>query len=130
MRLSNWSKKKTVLILRWLLVISTAYIILFSNGVPGLLSLETILIAILLGSNCILWRLPARFVAWDHFDHLVIILDTTLVSFCLYITQSVETDFYPVYLLIIMVTTSGKDLRQTVNNASLVTGIDGCMLFR
>ncbi|MFQ6104201.1 MAG: diguanylate cyclase [Candidatus Glassbacteria bacterium] len=129
-RLSNWSKKKTVLILRWLLVISTAYIILFSNGIPELLSLETILIATLLASNCILWKLPSRVVEWVHFDQLVIILDTTLVSFCLYITKSVETDFYLVYLLIIMVTTVGKDIRQTVNNASLVTGIYGFMLFR
>ena len=130
MRVSNWSKKKTIIMLRWLLVISTAYIILFSDGVPQWFSVETFLIAFLLISNIVLGKIPIRWTEWVHFDQMVIILDTTLVSFCLYLTDSVDTDFYLIYFLVIMVTTIGKDVRQTVNNASLVTAIYGFMLFR
>ncbi len=116
--------------LRWLLVISTAYIMIFSDGEPAWLSMEVLLIGLLLLSNIILWRLPNSIIEWVHFDQIVIIVDTTLVSICLYLTGSVETDFYLVYFLVIMVTTIGKDVRQTINNASLVTGIYGFMLFR
>lgn len=130
MNLSNWSKKKTVLMLRWLLVISTAYIIIFSKQEPNWFSLETFLVFLLLCSNILLWKLPQKVTEWVHFDQIVIILDTTLVSVCLYLTDSVETDFYLVYFLVIMVTTIGKDVRQTVNSATLVTGIYGFMLFK
>jgi diguanylate cyclase (GGDEF)-like protein len=127
---SNWSKKKTVLMLRWLLVISTAYIIIFSKQEPNWVSLETFLVFLLLCSNILLWKLPKRITEWVHFDQIVIILDTTLVSICLYLTDSVETDFYLIYFLVIMVTTIGKDVRQTVNSATLVTCIYGFMLFK
>jgi len=128
-QLSNWSKKKTVLMLRWLLIISTAYIILFSRGITGWLTVETMLIAVLLASNLILWKIPGKYTEWVHFDQLIIIMDTSLVSVCLYLTGSVESDFYLVYFLVIMMTTIGKDVRQTVNNAALVTAIYGFMLF-
>jgi len=129
-QLSNWSKKKTVLMLRWLLIISTAYIILFNQGITGWVTMETMLISILILSNLILWKIPGKYTEWVHFDQLIIIMDTSLVSFCLYLTGSVESDFYLVYFLVIMVTTIGKDVKQTINNASLVTAIYGFMLFR
>ncbi len=113
------AKKTAVVLLRWVLVISTSCLILFSDDRrPDLVSHLVALSLIM--SNIGVASLPSRYFNNRNFDSLLVSLDIVFVSVGLWISGHANGDFYLLYFLIIMISALGETLRAIIWSALLV----------
>lgn len=122
-RISNGegeTKKHAVVLLRWVLIITTACLILFSDERGKTLSAHLVSLALIL-SNFGVSALPARYFQRKNFDSLLVSLDIIFISSALSISGHVKGDFYLLYFLIIMIAALGETLRAIIWSAFLVT---------
>lgn len=127
---SGFGKKKTVLLLRWLVIIITSYLLLFSKGGDSLLSPQAFIIYTLLLSNLVLTGIPEHIFSRKWFDYLFVLLDTVSVSAALYMTGNSSSEFYLVYFLLIIATTFSSDLRTIIRNTAIVSIVYTIMLLQ
>lgn len=126
----NISKKRGVLLLRWLLIIATSYLIIFGKQADVADYNKHILILLLLLSNVILTYLPDRFFFHPRFDYILVISDTLLVSMGIYYAGLITSDFYLIYFLIIFFATFGGDFKAVLINTCVVILIYSFLVFR
>ncbi|MFN8389070.1 MAG: ATP-binding protein [Bdellovibrionota bacterium] len=113
-------KKQAVVLLRWVLVITTSCLILFSNEHGGKdLPSQLVVLALIL-SNVGVGSLPSPFFVSKKFDSWLVTLDIVLVSAGLWISGNANGDFYLLYFLIIMIAALGETLRSILWSAFLV----------
>ena len=124
------SKKRGVLLLRWLLIIATSYLILFGKQADVADYSKHLLILSLLLSNVILSYLPDRFFFHPRFDYILVISDTILVSMGIYYAGLITSDFYLIYFLIIFFATFGGDFKAVLINTCVVILIYSFLVFR
>ena len=124
------SKKRGVLLLRWLLIIATSYLILFGKQADVADYSKHLLILSLLLSNVILSYLPDRFFFHPRFDYILVISDTILVSMGIYYAGLITSDFYLIYFLIIFFATFGGDFKVVLINTCVVILIYSLLVFR
>ena len=87
-------KTQVVLLLRWVLIIATSYLVLFSRPLAQVRPLAAVFVALYLASNVVLSILLPR-VRWGSaFDIGVVRFDTVAVSVGLLLTPSVSSDFF------------------------------------
>jgi diguanylate cyclase (GGDEF)-like protein len=122
MDVSTWPRKKTVLTLRWFLVITISYMIVFGVPFPEVLTKECLLVFFLIISNIVLSFFPARFFDKWSISSFLMVLDTIVVSLGIYLSGSASSDFYIVYFLVILLASLGRDLRRVIFNSLFVTG--------
>ena len=127
---SGFGKKKTVLLLRWLVIIITSYLLLFSKGAVSLLSPQAFIIYTLLLSNLVLTGIPEHVFFKKWFDYLFVLLDTVSVSVAIYMTGNSSSEFYLVYFLVIIATTFSSDLRTIIRNTAIVSIVYTIMLLQ
>ena len=127
---SGFGKKKTVLLLRWLVIIITSYLLLFSRGGVSLLSPQAFIIYTLLLSNLVLTGIPETVFSKKWFDYLFVLLDTVSVSAAIYMTGNSSSEFYLVYFLVIIATTFSSDLRTIIRNTAIVSVVYTIMLLQ
>ena len=97
------SKKKTIIQLRWLIVIITSYMLLTSSSTwlgPTLVN-TTILFYIL--TNILLYFVDDRYFDSSYFYSPLVVFDTLYVTASLVLSGQIGTDFYLAYFLIIVV---------------------------
>ncbi len=123
-------KKKTVLLLRWLVIIIISSLMLFSRDQVPLLSPKTSIIYILLFSNLVLTFVPKDIYLRKWFDYLFVLMDTTFVSLGIYMTGEPSAELYLVYFLIIIATTFGSDFKAIIRNTAIVSVVYIIMLFQ
>ncbi len=126
---SGLGKKKTVLLLRWLVIIITSFLMLFSRGRVSLLSSQTFIICTLLLSNLVLTYIPEHVFSKKWFDYVFVMMDTVFVSLGIYMTGDSSSEFYLVYFLVIIATTFSSDLRTIIRNTAIVSVVYTIMLF-
>ena len=82
----DWSKKRLVLLTRWLVVIIISYLIIFGQGLNlfSLISPESLLILIYVISNVILTFQKESFFDHKTFDIALFFFDTTMISLGIY----------------------------------------------
>jgi len=114
------TKKHAVVLLRWVLIITTACLILFSDDRGKSLSAHLSALVLIL-SNFAVAALPARYFQHKNFDSLLVSLDIIFISTALSISGHVKGDFYLLYFLIIMIAALGETLRAIIWSAFLVT---------
>ncbi len=124
------SKKRGVLLLRWLLIIATSYLIIFGKQADVADYSKHLLILSLLLSNVILSYLPDRFFFHPRFDYILVISDTILVSMGIYYAGLITSDFYLIYFLIIFFATFGGDFKVVLINTCVVILIYSVLVFR
>lgn len=73
-------KSQTLLLLRWVLVISTSYLVLFSRPLTEVPGSAALFVIVYLASNLILGALIGTAVAQRFLDTGVIVFDTLAVS--------------------------------------------------
>ncbi len=122
-------QKQIVLRLRWVTIIITSYLILFSHGINFPRLFPSLLISFYLLSNVIVRLLPASYFIKLSFYYIVLLFDTFMVSLGIYITSRFETDFYLVYFLIILFATIARSFKLLVVNALVICGIYGWFLW-
>lgn len=86
--------KKIFLNVRWLIIISTAYMGVFAKGTIATIEYIHILIIFFILTNITLYFLPVHVIIKNSFKYLIFIFDITLVSLGMYITQNINTDFF------------------------------------
>jgi signal transduction histidine kinase len=111
----------TVLLLRWVLIIATSYLVLFSRPFGETPPSVALFVAAYLGSNVILTRMGRRIRSWQQLDVGVVLFDTLAVCIGLALSANAAVDFFPVYFLVVFVGALTERLRLVVAAAVLIS---------
>jgi signal transduction histidine kinase len=116
------SAQQTLLLLRWTLIIATAYLVLFrpADGIP--LSVVYLFLAGYLASNLIVAFVLRR----SHSDRLLemglVLFDATAVSVALLLTKNGSSDFFLLYFVVLFIATL-SDKPQVVAATAILIAI-------
>lgn len=116
-------KRSAVILLRWVLVIASSSIILFTGSTEDDRVVAHLSVLVLVLSNIFVSLLPAPAFASRFFDPLLVTVDIVLVSCALWLSGHVSGDFYLLYFLIIMIAAIGETLRSIIWSACLVSAV-------
>lgn len=94
-------KQETMLLLRWVLIIATAYMMLFSGDGQPTPPAISLFVAGYFASNVILSGLVARGYASRVLDAGIIVFDTAAICFALALTTNVSRDFFVLYFIVL-----------------------------
>ncbi len=120
------SKKKGLILLRWLLVIVTSYLIIFGEKTFN----GEALIFLFILSNLLLSYMPDRIFYHPRFDYIIVISDTLLVSVGIYYAGLVNSDFFLIYFFVVMIAMFGQTFKLIVFNTCIVILIYSVLIFR
>lgn len=115
-------KKRTLILLQWLIVISISYLALFNDGTISEDPKIYGLVVIFFGSVLILYRLPERTFSHRLFDGTLLIADTLLISFAIYGNRNVPWDLFLFYFLVMFIAAIGGSTWRIVA-ASVLIGL-------
>lgn len=110
-----------VVLLRWVLIIATAYLVLFSRPLQQVPPAAALFIAGYLASNLFLPWLANRLGDPQSFDTTLVLFDVLAVSLGLVLTQNAGSDFFPVYFLVIFIGALTSRVRVAVGAAVLIS---------
>ena len=111
----------TVVLLRWVLIVATAYLVLFSRPLAEVTPCIALYVAAYLASNVALTELAPRLRAAGVFDWLVIIVDTAALALAVALTGSSSSDFYVLYFAVLFLSALSERIGLVVGAALLVT---------
>ena len=121
--------KQTIIRLRWLVVIASCYLLLFSQDAllgHGFVHGFTLIYVV---SNASLYFIDQkRFESFSFLSSLVI-FDTLALTFSLIVTGQLGSDLYLTYFLLILIAGFWKDFRWSLAFASLISVLYGYLLF-
>src|SRR5258705_1686533 len=96
--------------LRWLLILATSYLVIFSRPLEQTSPLAALYVAAYL-ATALLWRpLRARFRRPEHLIGTVILFDILAVTGGLLLADGGSGGFYGLYFLVILITVLGQSL--------------------
>jgi signal transduction histidine kinase/uncharacterized membrane protein HdeD (DUF308 family) len=122
------SKKRTVLLLRTVVVISTGYLILFGPQASNPWALTYI--AALLATNLALGAIPEPWFHDARFSALLLLGDTAAVLMGLYLTVGCfSQDFLIIYFFTIFLTTATQSIAQIAVGAAMISSLYGYWLW-
>jgi PAS domain S-box-containing protein len=122
-------KKKIILMLRWTAIIVTSYLILFAKGRITDLDLSHYLIFIYIVSNLILTFLPKIWFSNPKFFYPLVLFDTGIISFGMYISEKMTTDFYLVFFLIIIFASISRNFKLLMTIGGATALLYGFLLY-
>jgi PAS domain S-box-containing protein len=122
-------RKKVILLLRWTAIIVTSYLILFGRGRVTDLHLSHILIAVYMLSNVLLTFLPKTWFSNSKFFYPVVIFDTCIVSFGMYLSEKMTTDFYLVFFLILIFASISRNFKLLMVIGGITALLYGILLY-
>jgi len=123
------SRKKVVLLLRWMVIIVTSYLILFGRGRVADLGLGQAFILAYVLSNIILSFLPGAWFSNPKLFYSLVVFDTAIVSLGMYLSENVTTDFYLVFFLIIIFASMSRNYRLLIAISGITACLYGALLF-
>lgn len=122
------SKRQTVVLLRWVLIIAFSYLLLLNASTRHLQARVVLVIAAALASNLVIGRLPDRWLEHAVFDFAVVLYDAAWVTLGLLWAPNASSDLFLLYFLVIFVASVGESLPMIVGSAVLVSLVYGAML--
>ncbi len=111
----------TLLLLRWVLIIATSYLVLFSRPLEAAPPSVGLFVAAYLGSNLLLTTLMRRLRSWQWLDITLVLFDTIAVCTGLALSANASVDFFPVYFLVVFIGALTERLRLVVGAAVLIS---------
>ncbi len=121
-------KKRTVVLLRSVVVVSTSYLILFGPSATSPISVEYILALIV--SNLLLGLTPKEWFHEPRFSAALLLGDTAVVLVGLYLTVGCfSQDFLIIYFFTIFLTTATQGVAQIATGAAMVSCLYGYWLW-
>jgi signal transduction histidine kinase len=105
------SKSRAFLLLRYTLIIATAYLLLVEQNFATFSPLAGLLIALALASNVAMAQLPARVAESMQFATAVIVFDTAWVTAALMSSGRFSADFFMLYFFVLLLAAVGENLR-------------------
>ena len=127
--MKDQDKKKIVITLRWTAIIVTSYLILFGRGKVTDIQLSHFLIAVYLLSNVLLTFLPKTWFSNLKFFYPLVIFDTGIVTFGMYLSEKMTTDFYLVFFLIIIFASISRNFKLLMVMGGITALIYGVLLY-
>ena len=114
-------KKRTIIILQWLIVIVSSFLLLFGQGEISKDPSTHGLVLILLISALALYRLPEG--AFHHrlFDAALLVCDTLLISGAIYMNKDVPWDLFLFFFFIIFLAAIGESMLRIVLGSVLIS---------
>jgi len=109
--MEDQDRKKVILTLRWTAIIVTSYLILFGRGRVTNLQLSHLLIVVYLSSNIFLTFVPKKWFSNTKLFYPLVLFDTGIVSFGMYLSEKMTTDFYLVFFLIIIFASISRNFK-------------------
>lgn len=117
------SKKRAVTILQWLVVIVTSYLLLFSKGEISDDPWSYGLIVVLLATTVIVQRLPEPVFEHRHFDIVLLVIDTALISLSIYMNRHLPWDLFLFYFFILFLAAIGENMIRIVMGSVLISAV-------
>lgn len=102
-----FAHRDTIVMVRWALIITCAYLVLFSENSRGAAGLAPLVIVAFLASNLIIGRLPARALTWPAFHISVATLDTVLIGLSLYCAGQLSPELVVLLLGVLVLAIAG-----------------------
>jgi PAS domain S-box-containing protein len=127
--MGDQNRKKIILTLRWTAIIVTSYLILFGQGRVTDLHLSHILIVIYILSNVLLTFFPKTWFSNLKFFYPLVIVDTGIVSFGMYLSEKMTTDFYLVFFLIIIFASISRNFKLLMAIGGITALLYGVLLY-
>lgn len=109
--MQDHDRKRIILVLRWTAIIVTSYLILLGRGRVTDLHLSHLLIAVYLLSNILLTFLPRLWFSNTKLFYPLVLFDTGIISFGMYLSEKMATDFYLVFFLIIIFASVSRNFK-------------------
>ena len=125
-----FSRKRMVLIIRLLVIIITAYVIVFTPASPDFKIWGYIFIAFYLFTNLVVAAVPETFFFDDRVFYFIIFFDSIMLPAGIYFSGYVGSDLYLVYFLILCLTTMSARFHYLMINIAIFAGIYAWMLYQ
>jgi PAS domain S-box-containing protein len=109
--IQNRDRKKVILSLRWTVIIVASYLVLFGRGRVTDLNVGHLFVLLYICSNLILTFLPRRFFSNPKLFYLLVIFDTGILLFGMYLSERMTTDFYLVFFLILIFASMSRNFK-------------------
>lgn len=129
MDMKDKDKKKVIITLRWTAIIVISYLILFGRGQVTNISLSQFLIIGYLLSNVILFFLPETWFSNLKFFYPLVLFDTGIVTFGMYLSEKMTTDFYIVFFLIIIFVSISRNFKLLMVIGGITALLYGILLY-
>ena len=127
--IKNQDRKRIVLALRWTVIIVTCYLILLGRGRVTDLQLSYFLIIGYIISNVLLTFFPKTWFWNPKFFYSLVIIDTGIVSFGMYLSEKMTSDFYLVFFLIIIFASISRNFKLLMAIGSITALLYGFLLY-
>ena len=127
--MEDQDRKKVILTLRWTAIIVTSYLILFGRGRVTDLQLSHLLIAVYLLSNVLLTFVPKKWFSNTKLFYPLVLFDTGIVSFGMYLSEKMTTDFYLVFFLIIIFASISRNFKLLMVIGGITALLYGFLLY-
>ncbi|MGA2316247.1 MAG: ATP-binding protein [Thermodesulfobacteriota bacterium] len=127
--MEDQDRKKIILTLRWTAIIVTSYLILFGRGKVTNLELSHLLIGVYILSNILLTFLPKTWFSNSKFFYPLVLIDTGFVSFGMYLSEKMTTDFYLVFFLIIIFASISRNFKLLMVIGGVTAILYGILLY-
>ena len=109
-----------LILLRWVLIIATSYLLLFSSHTTYTPPSVALFIAGYLASNLLLSKYFTRWRGRGWFDAGVVLFDIAAVAIGLSLTDGGSVDFFPVFFLVIFIGALTERVELVVGAAALI----------
>ncbi len=114
------SPAQSVLLLRWVLIVATSYLVIFSRPLDQNPASAALFVALYFTSNVVLTEILPRFRSESAFNVSVVLLDVVMVSTGLALTRGASSDFFVVYFLVLFLSALTERLGLVVGAALLL----------
>jgi len=116
-------KGQAVLLLRWVLIIATSYVVLFTQPASEVRFSAALFIALYLASNIVLGSLLPLVQEHRLFDICIVLFDTAAVSIGLALTDGASSDFFLLYFVVMFLGALTERLGVVVGAAVLISAV-------
>jgi len=122
-------RKRTILTLRWAVIILTCYLIFFGKGRITDPDWGHLFILAYIFSNLILIFLPQTWFSNPKFFYFLVVFDTGIVSLGMYLSERVATDFYLVFFLILILASVSRNFKLLMIVSGVTASLYGFLLY-
>jgi PAS domain S-box-containing protein len=122
-------KKRLIITLRWTVIVVVGYLILFGKGKVADEGLSNFLIIIYIFSNILLTFVPTAWFSDPKLFYPIVLFDTGIVSFGMYLSEKMATDFYLVFFLIIIVASISRNFKLLMIIGGVTAFLYGVLLY-
>src|SRR4029077_102935 len=121
--------RSPLLLLQTLVMIILSYQLIFTSDKTLSLLAKSIIILCLMGSTLLLGRIPARYQQSGWFIGTLVLTDTLLTAYTIYLSASLDSDLFIIFFLIILLAGFSPNLKQMLGLSVLLCAIYGVTVY-